>query len=147
LIRLIYVSQRIDDTDVLGLSSEFKTICEQAERNNVRDDITGFLICTPQWYGQILEGSAIAIERVMEKIKRDPRHFNITVLHKAEITHRMFSRWGMQWQHRNIANRILFLEENLVQDSRPDVSKTKNLESLAQKLADTSQYTLNQYAG
>lgn len=54
--RILYTSSRSDDTNQLGQSPDFACIGEHAARNNAKLQITGFLICTPTWYAQVLEG-------------------------------------------------------------------------------------------
>jgi hypothetical protein len=133
--RLIYSSSRVDDTDATGFSTEFNDIGEVAVRKNVELGITGFLICTKTWYAQILEGDATAIEELLARIEKDPRHFDLTVLVRESCSEHVFPNWGMGWQHQTIANRIVFLEHQLVHDHAPRIGQAEQVLSVARSLA------------
>jgi hypothetical protein len=133
--RLVYSSSRVDDTDANGFSTEFNDIGEVAERNNVKLGITGFLICTKTWYAQVLEGEAAVLESMVAKIEKDPRHFNLTILSRETCEEPMFPAWGLGWQHQNIANRIVFLENQLVQDHAPRLAQAEQVLKVARSLA------------
>jgi hypothetical protein len=133
--RLIYSSSRVDDTDVNGFSTEFNDIGEVAERNNAALGLTGFLICTRTWYAQILEGEEASIDELMAKIEKDPRHFNLNILSRETCSEQVFPQWGLGWQHQNIANRIVFLEHQLVQDHAPRLGQALQVLKVAQGLA------------
>jgi blue light- and temperature-responsive anti-repressor len=133
--RLIYSSSRVDDTDANGFSTEFNDIGEVAVRNNAGLGITGFLICTKTWFAQVLEGKEAAVEDLLAKIEKDPRHFNLTILSRESCSDLVFPNWGLGWQHQNIANRIVFLEHQLVHDQAPRLGQAEQVLSVARHLA------------
>jgi Sensors of blue-light using FAD len=133
--RILYTSSRRDDTDQLGQSSDFACIGEHAARKNTMLHITGFLICTPTWYAQILEGEKSRLLNLIEVIAADTRHSNLTMLDTHPMTAPMFSNWSMAWRHQSISNRILFLERDLVQVEQPTLIQTSELYDLAKVLA------------
>jgi Sensors of blue-light using FAD len=133
--RILYTSSRTDDTDKLGQSPDFTCIGEHAARKNAALHVTGFLICTPTWYAQVLEGEKSQLLTLLEEIAADPRHSNLTVLDTHPMTTRMFSNWTMTWRHQSISNRILFLERELVQIEQPTLIQTSALYDLAKVLA------------
>jgi class 3 adenylate cyclase len=72
-------------------------IVRVAGRNNARDEITGVLICFAQFFFQIIEGEDEKIDRLYEKIGRDPRHTDLVCLRtELDIDGRLFPEWSMQ---------------------------------------------------
>ena len=66
-----------------------------ARRNNLRDDITGALICRHDLYLQLIEGPADAIDALYERIVADDRHVDVRLLLVRDVTARMFPDWAM----------------------------------------------------
>jgi hypothetical protein len=70
-------------------------ILMDARRANLRDDITGALICRADIYLQWLEGPEAQVRNTLARISRDDRHVEVT-LHVAEpATERVFAHWAM----------------------------------------------------
>jgi hypothetical protein len=90
LIRLTYFSRnRIhrlsgprDDrlADLIGV----------AYANNRRDDITGGMIHDGKWFAQVLEGDERAVTCTFERILRDPRHSDVSLVTMQPIATRHF---------------------------------------------------------
>jgi hypothetical protein len=66
-----------------------------ARRNNLRDDITGALICRHDLYLQLIEGPADAIDALYGRIVADDRHVDVRLLLMGDVTERMFPAWAM----------------------------------------------------
>jgi hypothetical protein len=66
-----------------------------ARRNNLRDDITGALICRHDLYLQLIEGPADAIDALYGRIVADDRHVDVRLLLMGDVTERMFPTWAM----------------------------------------------------
>lgn len=66
-----------------------------ARRNNVRDGITGALICRADLYLQMLEGERDEVESAYRKIERDDRHCEVVQRVSRPIGARMFGAWAM----------------------------------------------------
>jgi hypothetical protein len=66
-----------------------------ARKNNIRDDITGALICRHDIYLQLLEGPAKEIQAAAVRIGRDDRHVDVNILVSRKIDHRIFADWAM----------------------------------------------------
>ncbi|WP_405412880.1 BLUF domain-containing protein [Maribacter sp. Asnod1-A12] len=77
--------------------TEMEELLEKARANNLRDDITGCLIYYKGGFVQLLEGSKEKIETLYDKIKKDPRHKNVTLFSDDEISKRTFPNWGMAY--------------------------------------------------
>jgi hypothetical protein len=71
-------------------------ILDQSRRNNLRDDITGCLVCRADMYLQLLEGPAGAVDAAYARIARDDRHANVSLLIAATAPARMFPDWAMR---------------------------------------------------
>ena len=90
LFRAIY-SPRPFGFDSAILSGILMDAC----RCNVRDDITGALICRADIYLQWLEGPEDQVRKALARIARDDRHLEVQV-HVAEpATARVFGEWAM----------------------------------------------------
>jgi hypothetical protein len=90
VFRAIYTSQPFGfDEAILG-----GTLLD-ARRANLRDGVTGALICRADIYLQWLEGPEDKVRATLARIERDDRHLEVT-LHVAEpVTERMFGAWAM----------------------------------------------------
>src|SRR6056297_2548594 len=70
-------------------------ILMDARRANLRDGITGALLCRGDIYLQWLEGPEERVRDALARIERDDRHLDVT-LHVAEsVPERMFGEWAM----------------------------------------------------
>ena len=70
-------------------------LLQKSRRDNLASDITGMLLYMDGTFMQTLEGPAIAVQTLMEKIKSDPRHGDLTILMKGPIWDRSFGTWSM----------------------------------------------------
>lgn len=90
LFRAIYTSRPFGfDAGILN------GILMDARRANIRDGITGALLCRGDIYLQWLEGPEAQVRDALARIERDDRHLDVT-LHVAEsVPGRMFGEWAM----------------------------------------------------
>jgi len=90
LYSLIYASQpfAFDDAMLNGILLD-------ARRVNIRDDITGALICLADVYLQLLEGPNAAVLAAYERIGMDDRHAGARALVSEDVDDRMFGKWAM----------------------------------------------------
>jgi hypothetical protein len=110
LTQLIYASQPFGYDSII-LSS----ILNDARRCNLRDDITGALVCRHDIYLQLLEGPYEPVTAAYMRICRDDRHAGIQKLVSRQVTSRMFGEWAMLhdpakslvWTRDQIADGIL----------------------------------------
>ncbi len=58
-------------------------------------DVTGFLIATPAYFAQLLEGDGHALDALMLSIERDPRHSDVAVIERRDVEERRYPRWSM----------------------------------------------------
>lgn len=66
-----------------------------ARRCNMRDGITGALICRRDVYLQFLEGNDGAVRNTLQRIARDDRHVEVVTRYDAPSSTRLFSDWAM----------------------------------------------------
>lgn len=93
LKRLTYVSKlnaALTEEDILEIG-------RKASDNNKKLDVTGTLISVRDYFFQILEGEEAIVDKLVEKISRDPRHTDITILSaETGCDERLFTDWGMK---------------------------------------------------
>ncbi len=91
LYRIIYSSRPFGFDDAM-----LNSILSDARRCNVRDDITGALICRADLYLQLLEGPQGAVEAAFARIAQDDRHLEVRRLVSGPIAARQFGAWAMR---------------------------------------------------
>ena len=109
IIQLIYLSQAVRKMSPEDLSA----IQSTAKENNGPLDITGSLFYNGGWFLQVLEGPAVAVEKLYKKIELDPRHKNSRVLYSEPASFRTFARWNMNMT--NLDNRQADKYDDLVE--------------------------------
>lgn len=110
LSQLIYSSQPFGYDDAV-----LRGILTDARRNNVRDGITGALICRWDIFLQLLEGPTEKVQDTFNRIKRDDRHVAATVRFSEPVSERLFGDWAMLhdparswlWTEEELADGIL----------------------------------------
>lgn len=80
--------------------SEVRSIIDYSNKKNSFDNITGILIEYKNNFIQYLEGDAIRIYELFEKIKSDTRHEKVSLLQYSPIEERLFEGWSMS--HRDL---------------------------------------------
>ena len=91
--QLVYLStSRIADA-----KSEAVNILESARRTNGRIGVTGMLILGNGLFFQLLEGPPDAVRAVFDKISKDTRHSDVTVLLDRMVDQKSFGNWSMAW--------------------------------------------------
>lgn len=93
LSSLLYVSrsslQRSEEAEQL------EAIRGSALTRNVILDVTGFLVVTPTYFAQYLEGAAEAVDGLMASIKADARHHDLRRSPPLLLRYRLFPSWRM----------------------------------------------------
>lgn len=59
--------------------------------------VTGALVYTRSRFAQILEGPDEAVDAIMAKIARDPRHEQVTVVDVQRPAERAFGSWSLAY--------------------------------------------------
>ena len=95
LCTLIYNSaatQPMTEADLVSL-------LEQARNHNASVDVTGMLLYHDHCFFQVLEGPRDAVHELAEKIEKDPRHTQMTVIIDEPVHRRSFGEWTMGFAH------------------------------------------------
>jgi hypothetical protein len=93
LHRLTYVSLSL----VEPYSTEIMEIAKSALRRNKAVGVTGALYFDDSQFFQVLEGEEGEVRAIFERIRRDPRHIDVTVLSDAPADSRLFPEWAMKF--------------------------------------------------
>lgn len=91
LTQIIYSSRPFGFT--AGTLDDILTI---SRVRNVRDGITGTLICRADLYLQLIEGSDAEIQALYARIIADDRHHDIRCHVERVVQYRMFPHWAMR---------------------------------------------------
>jgi hypothetical protein len=92
LVHIIYCSVSAD----AGFSAaQLEQLLEVCRRNNGKAGVTGMLLYQSPWFFQILEGEAVALDALYEKIALDKRHKRIMKIIQEPIEARDFGAWTM----------------------------------------------------
>jgi hypothetical protein len=94
MIQLIYISSTTDELP----DFELESILESSVRHNYSHDITGLLIYSNGSFLQVIEGSEKAVDETYERIYRDSRHHNITLISRKPIHERVFPACKMEFR-------------------------------------------------
>ena len=89
---ITYISwARMDLSD-----ADLADIHRTARDLNALDGITGLLVFDGVRFLQIVEGPDEAIDGLMERLRRDPRHSALEVRESRTIAERSFTGWSME---------------------------------------------------
>lgn len=77
-------------------ASDLEVIHRTARELNALDGITGLLIFNGTHFLQIIEGSEDAIDDLVDRLRRDPRHSGLEVRDERPIAERSFPGWSME---------------------------------------------------
>jgi len=118
--RIMYIST----TTRKLTDQEIDEIGRRSTVNNARVNVTGVLLSAHEFFFQILEGEEADVDRVLERIRRDPRHKDVLIL-KAEqgVSDRLFSKWSMKTirldgSNHMILQAIRIMLENITESHR-----------------------------
>ncbi len=92
IVQLLYRS-RSRNGAASGL--EMSDILAEARPANARDGVTGVLTAVDGWFVQIIEGSDAALDGLLAKLLRDPRHSDLMIIERRATAVRRFGDWDM----------------------------------------------------
>ncbi|WP_460448770.1 BLUF domain-containing protein [Alsobacter sp. SYSU BS001988] len=110
MFRALYVSSHVLPVREDGSAQAFVDISVQATRNNVVFGIDSFLLCTPHWFCQQIEGPEGAVRRMLHRIAGDPRHFDLRLIEARPAPRLLREGWRFAMVYKSIENRLAFLE-------------------------------------
>ena len=91
LYEVLYVSTLAPEQPL----SVVAEIAGRARQVNAKLDVTGLLIFVVQRFCQQLEGQLKAVLKLIERIRNDPRHTNVEVLHHGPLAGRRFQQFSL----------------------------------------------------
>lgn len=91
LVALMYVSAAM----VAWGTPIFDRIRHSSLQHNERLDVTGLLLYSAGSFLQLIEGEERAVINTFNRIERDPRHTDITVVDWRFIVDRSYGQWRM----------------------------------------------------
>jgi hypothetical protein len=94
LVRLIYAS-RWAVPEGRALDEEVRRIVIASMTNNRLVNVTGLLLVHEGWFVQALEGPVAGVRETYERVARDPRHTEVTLLDVGAAKARAFRDWNM----------------------------------------------------
>lgn len=106
---LLYVSRSTIPRE--RLAAEIADIIDTSREHNVRVGITGGLVRAGGYFAQLLEGPTEAVKTLMERIDRDRRHTDVSVVHVVASDKRQLPDWSMAYAGEStyVANQIAAL--------------------------------------
>lgn len=130
--RLVYYSANRLSGSPADLKAQIDAVLAVSRRNNSLVDVTGALMFTAQYFGQVLEGPRLALEATFERIQQDARHGEIAMLEFAPVPVRSFNNWSMAFV--GPSSKITARFDDIGRLTGFDPSKL-NAEELFQKMA------------
>lgn len=91
---LIYSSHRT----AICTDEEIEKILDSCKKNNTKNNLTGILLHSKNYFLQYLEGDLEDITRLYEVLKKDPRHEKVVTLKKGITEERNFPNWYMGYK-------------------------------------------------
>lgn len=95
LYRLVYASKNLLQGSEADTTTAVEHILAASRRNNARLGVTGALMFNSGAFAQVLEGPQQGVEETFERIQRDARHGDVTVLECGPVRERGFADWSM----------------------------------------------------
>jgi hypothetical protein len=95
LVSAVYVSSAVRPMP----EGEILEILRVARQRNERLGITGMLLYRGGNFLQVLEGPAAAVDQLIDKIKKDPRHRGVILMSRKAIEDRQFGDWHMAFRN------------------------------------------------
>jgi len=77
-------------------ADDIEAIHRTAQEVNALEGITGLLIFNGTHFLQVIEGAPHAIDDLVERLRRDPRHSGLEIRDVHEAEERTFPAWSME---------------------------------------------------
>lgn len=133
LIRLTYFSRiRLQGP----INDHVGEILATSVANNRRDNITGALVHDRKWFSQMIEGREGIVSAMFERILRDRRHSDVSLVTMQPVTKRRFASWWMAGIVHNEDNSDLFRHYGENDHFDPQLMRADRLRDLIEALAD-----------
>jgi len=99
LMRVTYVSRSTFKPfgSQSGIEPNVARILSQSRRNNMHRNLVGVLYYGNGCFFQCLEGKSDDIDKLLESLRRDPRHRDLEILSREPIEQLSFMDWNMKY--------------------------------------------------
>lgn len=94
MIRVTYLSRATAPLSADALLA----LLSQCHRNNTASGLTGMLLFGNGTFLQAIEGEEAAVDALLDRIAKDPRHTDLKILRREAITTRQFADWSMGFE-------------------------------------------------
>ena len=121
LYRLVYASKNLLAGAEADTAAAVAQILKASQCNNEKVDVTGALMFNAGAFAQVLEGPRRGVEETFERIQRDVRHGNVTVLQCGPAERRVFANWSMAFVGQSAAGRARW--DSIAAESGFDLSR------------------------
>ncbi|MGU3664277.1 BLUF domain-containing protein [Methylobacterium sp. A49B] len=121
LYRLVYASKNLLQGSEAEMSAAVRQILDASQRNNRAVGVTGALMFNTGAFAQVLEGPRRGVEATFERIQRDLRHGDVTVLQCGPTESRSFATWSMAFVGQSARGQARF--SSLAAESGFDLSR------------------------
>jgi hypothetical protein len=140
LLRLVYASKINFEPSENGGAVDpiVADILAQSRRNNDPRNIGGVLCYGDGYFFQCLEGERSAVETLYDRLLKDDRHRDITLLSKRPVPQRMFKLWSMKFMNVDAKIRRMLQIEKL-ESFQPHHFSDLMVERLLAELRDASE--------
>lgn len=91
LAQVVYISSATKTFE----QDELELLLERARRRNDQCGVSGVLLFDDFSFLQVLEGIPGDVGRIIDRIRRDPRHVGMTIVQDQSISERDFGDWSM----------------------------------------------------
>lgn len=76
---------------------QLRTLLRQMRAANVAAGISGLLVYGQGHFLQLLEGEQVAVQQMFRRVRRDPRHSEVSLLYDHAWPGRIFESFHMAW--------------------------------------------------
>ncbi|MFL9667089.1 BLUF domain-containing protein [Variovorax sp. AB1(2024)] len=91
LYEILYCSTLVQDLSPRTVGA----IVSQARGRNAEHGITGLLVFDGLRFCQHLEGPREAVQALMQRIERDPRHVDVRIAYEGALSNRRYTGFGL----------------------------------------------------
>ncbi|MGE0440218.1 MAG: BLUF domain-containing protein [Gemmatimonadales bacterium] len=94
VLQIVYVST----ATVRWTAAALLELLHASRRKNQLHGVTGLLGHNDGTFLQLVEGPAAQVRLLLDRIRQDPRHEDVSVLVERAVPHRYFPDWSMGFQ-------------------------------------------------
>lgn len=124
IFQLFYKSTAIRDITNIDINNIIKTAISKNSLYNV----TGCLVYFKDKFYQLLEGNKDDVELIYNAIKKDKRHYHVTLMNQEIVEFRIFSNWDMALYLPKDKDSIIVFQKKIIALNSLDYNTDTSLE-------------------